>query len=214
MELDPETLKPRDRYVLMIGSILPRPIAWVSTIDEKGVTNLAPFSFFTGITASPMSVCFAPVNNRDGVPKDTLLNVRATKQFVVNIANEDNAAKMNATAAAWPRGVSEFEKAGLTPVPSVKVKPPRVKESPLHMECELIQIVTLSEGPLGGHLVIGKVVHFACDDAVWNGGKLRHQDLKTIGRMEGSWYTRTQDAFELPRPEIGTTMDPKPAEKP
>lgn len=169
MELDPESLPVRERYALMIASILPRPIAWVSTISPDGITNLAPFSFFTGITANPMSVCFAPVNDRDGKRKDTLVNAEKTKQFVVNIANEDNALKMNETSAAWPYGVSEFEKAGLTPLPSLKVKPPRVKESPLHMECELIQIVTLSEGPLGGHLVIGKVVHFHCDDAIWNG---------------------------------------------
>jgi flavin reductase (DIM6/NTAB) family NADH-FMN oxidoreductase RutF len=202
MELDPESLEVRARYALLISSILPRPIAWVSTISPDGAPNLAPFSFFTGITANPMSVCFAPVNNRDGKPKDTLVNVKATKQFVVNMANESNALKMNETSAAFPYGVSEFEKAGLTAAPSVKVKPPRVKESPLHMECELIQVVTLSEGPLGGHLVIGKVVHYHCDDAIWNGGKLRHQDLKAIGRMEGAWYTKTQDAFELPRPEI------------
>ncbi len=209
MELDPESISPRERYALMIGSILPRPIAWVSTISPQGITNLAPFSFFTGITANPMSVCFAPVNNREGIPKDTLLNVRATKQFVVNLANEGNALKMNETSAAYPYGVSEFEKVGITAEASVKVKPPRVKESPLHMECELIQIVTLSEGPLGGHLVIGKVVYFHCIDSLWNNGKLRHQDLKAIGRMEGAWYTRTQDAFELPRPEIDMTLCPK-----
>jgi flavin reductase (DIM6/NTAB) family NADH-FMN oxidoreductase RutF len=201
MELDPESLPVRERYAMMISSILPRPIAWVSTISPEGVPNLAPFSFFTGITANPMTVCFAPVNDRHGKRKDTLVNAEATKQFVVNLANENNAAKMNSTSAPWPYGVSEFEKAGLTPMPSVKVKPPRVKESPIHMECELLQIVKLSEGPLGGQLVIGKVVHFHCDDAVWNGGHIRHQDLKAIGRMEGAWYARTEDAFELPRPE-------------
>ena len=201
-DIDPETLPVRERYALLIGSILPRPIAWVSTISPAGVPNLAPFSFFTGVTANPMSVVFAPVNNREGMEKDTLLNARATKQFTVNIADEDNAEKMNQTSANYPYGVSEFEKAGLTPVPSLKVKPPRVKESPISMECELLQIVTLSEGPLGGHLVIGKVVLFHADDRIWNGGKLRHQDIKAIGRMEGAWYARTRDAFELPRPEL------------
>lgn len=200
MELEPESLPVRDRYALMIATILPRPIAWVSTISPQGVTNLAPFSFFTGITANPMSVCFAPVNDRHGRLKDTLLNARDTKQFVVNLANEDNAEKMNATSAPFAYGVSEFEKAGLTPVPSAKVKPPRVKESPVSMECELLQIVTLSDGPLGGQLVIGKVVHVHVADAVWNGGRPRHQDLRAIGRMEGAWYARTRDSFELPRP--------------
>jgi flavin reductase (DIM6/NTAB) family NADH-FMN oxidoreductase RutF len=201
MELDPETLAPRDRYALLISSIMPRPIAWVSTISPDGKTNLAPFSFFTGISADPMSVVFAPVNDRNGREKDTLINARATRQFVMNLANEDNAEKMNATSDNFPYGVSEFEQVGLTPVPSVKVKPPRVKESPLSMECEVLQIVDVSTGPLGGHLVIGKVVHYRCDDAVWNGGRPRHQDLKTIGRMEGAWYARTRDAFELKRPE-------------
>lgn len=201
MELDPETLSVRDRYALLISSILPRPIAWVSSISPEGVPNLAPFSFFTGITANPMSVCFAPVNNRDGVEKDTLMNVRKTKQFVVNIATEENAEKMNQTSESYPYGVSEFEKAGLTAAASVKVKPPRVKESPIQMECELLQVVTLSEGPLGGHLVVGKVVYFHAADSVWKAGRIHHQDLHAIGRMEGAWYARTRDAFELIRPE-------------
>lgn len=201
MDIDPQTMPVRDRYKLMIGSILPRPIAWVSSISPDGITNLAPFSFFTGITAEPMTICFAPVNNRDGKCKDTLINIRATKQFVVNLATEANVEKMNQTSANYPYGVSEFTQAGVTPVPSLKVKPPRVKESPISMECQLNQIVTLSTGPLGGQLVIGNVVLFHADDAVWNKGELRHQDLKTVGRMEGIWYTRTRDAFELPRPE-------------
>ncbi len=209
MDLDPESLGVRERYSLMISTILPRPIAWVSTVSPEGKTNLAPFSFFTGITANPMSVCFAPVNNRDGVEKDTLINARATKQFVVNIANEDNAEKMNATSANYPYGVSEFEKCGLTALASVKVKPPRVKESPVSMECEVLQIVTLSQGPLGGHLVIGKVVHVHVEDRLWHGKPLRHEDLKPIGRMEGTWYTRTRDAFQLERPEVEQTLQGK-----
>ena len=201
MQLDPEALEVRDRYALMIGMIQPRPIAWVSTIAPNGATNLAPFSFFTGICANPMSLCFAPVNDRHGRRKDTLLNVEATKQFVVNIATEDNAVQMNQTSAPYPYGVSEFEKAGVTPLPSVKVKPPRVKESPAAYECELLQIVKLGEGPLAGNLIIGKVVQIHVSEAIYKGGKISHSDLKTIGRMEGAWYSRTKDAFELPRPE-------------
>ena len=204
MQLDPETLAIRDRYALMIASIVPRPIAWVSTVSPEGALNLAPFSFFTGICANPMSVCFAPVNDRHGRKKDTLLNVEATRQFVVNLASEDNAEKMNLTSAPFPYGVSEFEKAGLTALPSVKVKPPRVKESPVAMECELIQIVRLGEGPLAGNLIVGKVIYFHCDDKVYHEGRIRHQDLRAIGRMEGHWYARTTDAFELPRPEAAS----------
>lgn len=201
MEIDPETLAARDRYLLLIAAIQPRPIAWVSTISPEGVFNLAPFSFFTGIAANPMTLCFAPVNDRHGKKKDTLVNIETTRQFVVNLANEANAEKMNQTSAPYPYGVSEFEKAGLTALPSAKVKPPRVAESPVAMECELVQIVRLGEGPLAGNLIIGKVVHFHCDDRIWNDGKIRHQDLKNIARMEGAWYARTTDSFELPRPE-------------
>jgi flavin reductase (DIM6/NTAB) family NADH-FMN oxidoreductase RutF len=201
MELDPEALELRARYALMIGLIQPRPIAWVSTISPDGATNIAPFSFFTGICASPMTLCFAPVNDRHGKKKDTLVNVEATRQFVVNFATEANAEKMNATSAPFAYGVSEFEKCGLTASASVKVKPPRAAESPAAFECELVQVVRLGEGPLAGNLVIGKVVFIHCEDRIYNDGKIRHQDLKTVGRMEGAWYSRTQDAFELPRPE-------------
>lgn len=201
MQLDPLSLEVRDRYLLMIGMIQPRPIAWVSTVSPGGTPNLAPFSFFTGICANPMTVCFAPVNDRHGRKKDTLLNIEATKQFVVNLATEANAEKMNQTSAPYPYGVSEFEKAGLTALASVKVKPPRVAESPAAYECELVQIVRLGEGPLAGNLIVGKVVMIHCDDRLYNGGRIRHQDLKAIGRMEGAWYARTSDAFELPRPE-------------
>ncbi|MFI5346004.1 MAG: flavin reductase family protein [Elusimicrobiota bacterium] len=201
MDIDPESLEIRARYQLLIGTIQPRPIAWVSTVSPDGVPNLAPFSFFTGICANPMTLCFAPVNDRHGKKKDTLVNIEATKQFVVNLATEDNAARMNQTSAPYPYGVSEFEKAGVTPLPSTVVKPPRVAQSPVAYECELVQIVRLGEGPLAGNLVIGKVVRIHCADEIYNGGHIRHQDLKTIGRMEGSWYSRTQDAFELPRPE-------------
>ncbi len=199
--IDVESLSVRERYHLLVSTVIPRPIAWVSSINKAGQTNLAPFSFFNAIAANPMSVCFAPVNDRNGKPKDTLLNIKETGQFVVNIVNEDNVDKMNATSEAYPYGVSEFEKTGLTAIASLKVKPPRVKESPIQMECELIQIVTLSEGPLGGNLVIGKALVFHADEKIWNNGDIRHQDLKAVGRMAGNWYTRTRDAFEIIRPK-------------
>ncbi len=201
MQLDPETLAARDRYLLMIATILPRPIAWVATTSPDGAANLAPFSFFTGICANPMTICFAPVNDRNGKKKDTLVNIELTKQFTVNIVNEQNALKMNQTSAPYPYGVNEFEKAGVTAIPSLKVKPPRVKESPVSYECELHQIVRIGEGALAGNLVIGRVVLFHCEDSLYNGGKINHQDIHAIGRMEGSWYARTNDSFQLPRPE-------------
>ncbi|PIR18080.1 MAG: hypothetical protein COV48_07910 [Elusimicrobia bacterium CG11_big_fil_rev_8_21_14_0_20_64_6] len=185
----------------MIATILPRPIAWVATVSPEGTTNLAPFSFFTGICANPMAICFAPVNDRNGKKKDTLVNIELTKQFTVNIVNEKSVEKMNLTSAPYPYGVSEFEKTGVTALPSIKVKPPRVKESPVSYECELQQIVRIGEGALAGNLVIGRVVMFHCEDSLYNNGKIRHQDVHAVGRMEGAWYSRTNDAFELPRPE-------------
>ena len=201
MDRDPGELEARDRYRLMIGLIQPRPIAWVSTVAPNGAPNLAPFSFFTGITANPMSLCFAPVNDRHGRKKDTLLNVEATRQFVVNFVDEANAERMNATSAPYPRGVSEFERCGLSAVPSDKVKPPRVAEAPAAFECELLQVVDLGGGPLGGHLVIGTVVRVHCDDRLLKGAAISHKDRRAVGRLEGDWYCRTTDDFELPRPE-------------
>ncbi|MBI5201836.1 MAG: flavin reductase family protein [Elusimicrobia bacterium] len=202
MDLDPTTLSPAERYGLLIGLIQPRPIAWVSTIDKEGKPNLAPFSFFTGITGSPMTVAFCPANHRDGRKKDTLSNIEETKEFTINIVPENLAEKMNQTSAEYPPGTSEFQEAGLTPVPSSKVKPPRVKESPAHLECKLNQIVRVGEGPLAGNLVIGTVVFVQVSDAIFKDGKVSHRNLKAIGRLDGSWYTRTQDSFELPRPRL------------
>ena len=202
MELDPASLPLPERYGLLISVIVPRPIAWVSTMGADGSRNLAPFSFFTGIGANPMTVCFAPVRNREGKKKDTLINIEATRQFVVNLATEAMAEKMNATSADYPYGVDEFQHAGLTAVSSQKVKPPRVRESPVSLECELTQVVTVSEGPLGGNLVIGKVIHIHVDDSVWKDGRIDHRDLKAIGRMEGTFYTRTQDSFQMARPKL------------
>ena len=191
MEFDPEALDVRTRYGLLISVVQPRPIAWVSTVDAAGRRNLAPFSFFTGITAAPMTVCFCPVRNRHGGKKDTLLNV------------EENAKAMVATSADVERGVDEFALAGLTAVPSAVVKPPRVGESPVALECELLQVVTVSEGALGGNLVIGRVVHVHVEDRVWKDSRISHKDLKAVGRLEGSWYCRTTDDFEIPRPGGG-----------
>lgn len=202
MEIDPQSIPTRERYGLMLAAISPRPIAWVSTQGKDGSLNLAPFSFFNGICAEPMTICFAPANNRNGKKKDTLVNIEQTRQFVVNIVTEDMAVLMNQTSADYPYGVSEFEKVGLTPIPSVKVRPPGVKESPIQMECELLQIVTISEGPLGGNLVIGRVVYLRVADRFLKNSQLSHKDLKPIGRMEGSWYAKVTDAFELPRPRI------------
>lgn len=202
MLIEPEKSTPRDVYRVLIACITPRPIAWVSTISPKGTPNLAPFSFFNGVGANPPTVLFCPVNHRDGSKKDSLVNVAATKEFVVNVVPFALARPMNDTSAELPYEVNEFETAGLTAVPSLKVKPPRVKDSPLHIECVLHQIVTVGEGALGANIVIGRIVCIEVADHVLGAdGQIDPRKLDTIGRMGGQMYARTTDLFELPRPD-------------
>jgi len=199
--IDPDSTAPGNIYKLMTGCIVPRPIAFVSTVSRDGVLNLAPFSFFTAISANPPVICFSPmVRATDGAHKDTLNNVEATGEFVVNVVSEDFAARMNVCSAEFPPEVDEFQASGLTPVPSGLVKPPRVAESRIHMECKLLQVVHVSPKPLGGSLVIGQVLRFHVDDAIFDNFSIDPDCLKPIGRMGGPNYTRTTDRFEMLRP--------------
>ena len=201
MLIEPEKCSARDTYKVMIACITPRPIAWVSTISPNGIPNLAPFSFFNGVGANPPTVLFCPVNRRDGSKKDTLINVEATKEFVVNVVPFSLARPMNDSSAELPYEVNEFETAGLIAAPSLKVKPPRVKEAPVHIECVLHQIVTVGQGALGANIVIGRIVCIEVNDAVLNAEReIDPKKLDTIGRMGGQMYARTTDTFELARP--------------
>jgi flavin reductase (DIM6/NTAB) family NADH-FMN oxidoreductase RutF len=194
----------REIYKLMVGVIVPRPIAFVSTVSADGVRNLAPFSFFTGISANPPVICFSPmVRGADGSRKDTLRNVEAVKEFVVNVVSEEFAEKMNICSTEFPAEVDEFEMSGLTPVASDLVKPPRVAESHISMECHLVEIVEVSSKPLGGSLVIGEVLRFHVDDALIDNYKIDPDKLHAIGRMGGPTYTRTTDLFDMVRPKAG-----------
>jgi flavin reductase (DIM6/NTAB) family NADH-FMN oxidoreductase RutF len=198
--VDPASCSPETSYKLLIGSIVPRPIAFVSTISPEGVPNLAPFSFFNAVCANPPVVSFA---SGVRVPaKDTLANVRATAEFVVNIVTEDIAEQMNLTSGEYPAGFDEFAISGLTPVPSALVKPPRVRESPVNMECKLLQIVDISTRPLGGSLVIGEVVRFHVDPEITDNLRIDAGKLRAIGRMGGNEYTRTRCRFEMIRPRV------------
>lgn len=203
MTIDPHNESPQNVYKLMIGAIVPRAIAFVSSISVDGVHNLAPFSFFTGCSASPPAICFCPVRRpADGSRKDTLNNIEATGEFVVNIVSEEFADKMNLCSADFPPEVDEFLASGLTPVPSDLVKPPRVRESRVNMECKLVQIVEVGAQPLSGCIVIGEVVRFHVDDAIVSNFKIDPDLLRPIGRMGGATYTRTTDRFEMPRPTL------------
>jgi flavin reductase (DIM6/NTAB) family NADH-FMN oxidoreductase RutF len=200
--LDPAQIAPSDTYKLMIGMIVPRPIAFVSTIDASGVRNLAPFSYFTGCSTNPPVVCFcAAVRTGPRPHKDTLENIRATGEFVVNIVSEEFAEQMNACSAEVPPEIDEFELSGLTPLASDLVRPPRVAESKIHLECRLRQIVVVSEKPGGGSLVLGDVLRFHVLESLLDGYKIDPDQLNSIGRMGGPVYTRTRDRFEMQRPK-------------
>jgi flavin reductase (DIM6/NTAB) family NADH-FMN oxidoreductase RutF len=198
--IDPATTAPINNYKLLVGVVVPRPIAFVSTISPEGVLNLAPFSFFTVASANPPVLCFTASYREPR--KDTLVNVRATNEFVVNIVSEEFAAKMNATSGEYPYDVDEFAVSGLTPVPSDLVRPPRVKESHASMECRLLQTVEVSNQRFGGTLILGEVVRFHIDDAIFEDFRIDPDKLGAVGRMAGSTYARTTDRFDMVRPEI------------
>jgi flavin reductase (DIM6/NTAB) family NADH-FMN oxidoreductase RutF len=202
--VNPQEQDYRDIYKLMVGVIVPRPIAFVSTVSPDGIRNLAPFSFFTAISANPPVICFCPmIRGEDASRKDTLRNIEAVREFVVNVVSEEFAAQMNVCSTEFPPDVDEFEVSGLTPIPSDLVKPPRVKESHIHMECRLLQIVDVSAKPLGGSIVLGEVLRFHIDDALFENFKIDPDKLHPIGRMGGPTYTRTTDRFDMVRPKAG-----------
>jgi flavin reductase (DIM6/NTAB) family NADH-FMN oxidoreductase RutF len=199
--VDPAAADPRAIAKLLVEAVVPRPIAFVSTLSASGVLNLAPFSYFTVASANPPVICFAPIIRRDGSRKDTLLNIEATGEFVVNVVSEDFAPQMNLCSGEYPPDVDEFAISGLTPIPSELVKPPRVKESHVSMECRLLQIVHVSAKPGGGSLVLGEVVRFHVDDTVVSHDSIDPGRLCPIGRMGGPTYVRTTDRFEMERPK-------------
>ena len=203
--IDPSQHDYADIYKLMIGIIIPRPIAFVSSIDADGILNLAPFSYFTACSSNPPVVCFCTSVRSEPRPhKDTLENIRATGEFVVNVVSEEIAEQMNKTSADVPPEVDEFVLSGLTPVASDLVKPPRVAESKAQMECKLRQIVPVSEKPGGGVLVLGEVLRFHILESVMDGLKVDPGKLKAIGRMGGPTYVRTDDRFNMERPRQGS----------
>jgi flavin reductase (DIM6/NTAB) family NADH-FMN oxidoreductase RutF len=199
MEFDFARLQPRDRYKLLISTVTPRPIAWVSTVAPDGVMNAAPFSFFNVFSDDPPVLGFSCNTRPSGVHKDTGANVRAKSCFVVNLVDEARLDQMNITAAEFEPQVDEFARAGLTAAPSVTIDCPRIAESPVSFECTLMQVV-----PLGGShsLFLGKVSYMHVrDDMVRDAARchIDTQKLHLIGRMQANFYTRTRDSFELPR---------------
>jgi flavin reductase (DIM6/NTAB) family NADH-FMN oxidoreductase RutF len=203
MIIDPNEDNYSNIYKLMTGVIVPRPIAFVSTVSAAGVHNLAPFSFFTGISANPPVICFSPmIRGSDGTRKDTLNNIEAMREFVVNVVSEDFAQQMNVCSPEYGPDVDEFVESRLTPVPSDLVKPPRVAESRVSMECKLLQVVHVSPKPLGGSIVLGEVLRFHVRDELFDNFKIDPDKLQAIGRMGGPFYARTTDRFCMERPSV------------
>jgi flavin reductase (DIM6/NTAB) family NADH-FMN oxidoreductase RutF len=199
MLFDFETLPARDRYKLLVSTVVPRPIAWVVSQDAQGQVNAAPYSFFNAFGDDPAVIAIGCGPRAPGVPKDTLANIRATGQFVVCLVPEAQMHAMVVTATDFPEGTDELDIAGLTKVASTKVAPPRIGESPVAMECETFQLVEI-----GRHtMVIGRVLAMHVrDDAVMSVEKsyIDTPKLELVGRMHGSgWYARTTDRVEVPR---------------
>ena len=204
--IDPKNNQPDDIYKIMIGSITPRPIAFVSTISKDGIYNLAPYSFFTGVGANPPVIGFSPVVNREGRIRDSRVNAEETGQFVVNIVSEEIAQDMNKTAVDVPSTVDEFSLSGLTPTASDLVDAPRVKEARVSMECQLLEVIEVSKKTLGGAFVLGEVLLFHVDDDIVEDFTIDPDQLRTIGRMGGNSYTRTKERFDLERPSLSETL--------
>ncbi|GMV24019.1 MAG: hypothetical protein AMXMBFR58_00500 [Phycisphaerae bacterium] len=205
MEFLPSQLSQPDRYKLMIGGIVPRPIAVVSTVSADGRPNVAPFSFFNGVGSDPMMLLFCPANKPDGSDKDTLRNCAAAAEggageFVVNILHAADVRRIAACAEPLEYGDSEFALSGLTPAPSTRVRPPRVAEAALSFECRTVQVIRTNPGaPSGGNVVLGEVVYIHAADGLVN--ERFHVDpvrLDAVGRMGGIEYCNTRERFQVP----------------
>jgi flavin reductase (DIM6/NTAB) family NADH-FMN oxidoreductase RutF len=202
MKIDPSTLDRKIAHDLMVGAALPRPIAFVSTVGGNGIYNLAPFSFFIPLSASPAIVGVGIGRKRDGGKKDTLVNIELTRDFVINVVTESLAEAMNQASGEYPPEVDEFQVAKLTPMKADLVKSPMVAESPIRMECRLLQILEYGEFPRINNFIIGEVVRVHVKDEFWVNGEIQSSKVKAIGRMSGDLYCRTTDIFEMKRPVV------------
>jgi flavin reductase (DIM6/NTAB) family NADH-FMN oxidoreductase RutF len=198
MEFNPEHLGEKEVYKLLSGSVVPRPIAWVSTISETGVLNLAPFSFFTVASRQPPTLCISigpGVNERIGTIKDTLANIRSQKEFVINVVTTSLGNQMHKSSESLPTEVDEFAEAGLTPIDSSVVAPKRVKEAPIQMECKLDRIIEVGTD----HLILGQMVRYHIKDEYYlENYKVNLEKLDPLGRLAGS-YSEMKGLFNLPR---------------
>jgi flavin reductase (DIM6/NTAB) family NADH-FMN oxidoreductase RutF len=217
MDLAASTLPHRELYNILINAVVPRPIAWVSTVSASGRHNLAPFSFFNAVCAKPPLLAFAPgmraphkseaaVDEAEGHPgvhvKDTLRNIRETKEFVINVVTYELAEAMNLTSGEYDPSIDEFELARIASAPSNVVGPRRVAESPVSFECKLHQVLDFNPAPEGSSLVIGEIVSVHIDERHLKEGRLDRDSLDLVGRMGGMQYSRTTERFEMVRPKV------------
>jgi flavin reductase (DIM6/NTAB) family NADH-FMN oxidoreductase RutF len=199
MRFETAKLTPQENYKLLIGGILPRPIAWVSSISVDGHVNLAPFSFFTVASANPPIVCFNPMYNQDAQAKDTLRNIREEGEFVINTVSASQLDVMNKSCHNLPHDTDEFEYAGITKTESDFIKPPRVANAVVSFECKLNQIVDLGDQALSGHLILGDVIAVHVNDNAFADGKINSNELDAIARMSGDDYSLTREKVQLGR---------------
>lgn len=202
MKIDPANLDYKDSHELLIGAIVPRPIAFVSTVSEDGVFNVAPFSFFTGVCVKPALIGFEAAWRRDGQKKDTLRNIESSREFVVNVVPESMAKAISQAAEEYPSHMSEFKETGLTPKKADMVKTPMVAESPVNMECRLVQILEFGQAPRRASFIIGEVVRVHVKDEFWVNGQIEMAKLRAIGRLGGQLYCHTTDTFEIEKAHI------------
>ncbi|MBD3334041.1 MAG: flavin reductase family protein [Candidatus Eisenbacteria bacterium] len=202
--VDPAGMDRRALYRLHISALLPRPIAWVSTLSRAGVANLAPFSFFGGVSSDPpiMGISFAP---RRGREKDSLANLRATNELVINMVDAQLLEAAHRTSADVPPEVDEFALAGVTPVPAGRVRAPRVAESPLAMECRVEKILPVGNGP--SQFVMCRAILFHVRSDLWDNGAVRPDGYRPVARLGGAAYAHLGDIVELARPDTEALME-------
>jgi flavin reductase (DIM6/NTAB) family NADH-FMN oxidoreductase RutF len=201
MQLDFSTLAPLERYRWLASTITPRPIAWVSSLSAEGVSNLAPFSFFQVISDDPPTLLVNVNHRADGGLKDTLLNVQASGELVIQLVSFAQAEAMNASAAVLPYGLSEFEHCGIASLPSQRIAAPRVAGAAVAFECRVAQILPYPPIAANCHLIFAEVLLAHIDDAVLNEqGRIDAHKLDLVGRLGGMAYSRTRDTFEMSRP--------------
>ncbi|WP_310173994.1 flavin reductase family protein [Neobacillus niacini] len=201
LSIDPSSLSERDNYKFLIGSIIPRPIAFVTTKSKEGVLNGAPFSYFNIVSSNPPMISLS-IQRSSGRQKDTARNIFESKEFVVHIVDEQNVEKINKTAANLPPDESEIDLANLTPVKSTKISVPGVKEAKIRMECSLEHSLELggSDSP-GCDLIIGKIVQFQIESDIYENGRIEPRGLAAVSRLAGNNYAKIGDIFEIERPK-------------